>query len=112
TLAELLRNPDVTYNDLPTADRSLPVEVVDQVQIILKYAGYLKRQDDEVNKLKSLEHKHIPISFDYAHVPSLRNEARQKLTKIRPATLGQASRISGVSPADVSILMVWLKRGE
>jgi tRNA uridine 5-carboxymethylaminomethyl modification enzyme len=65
----------------------------------------------DIEKFKSLEVKQIPASFDYSTVPSLRNEARQKLTKIRPATLGQASRISGVSPADISILTVWLKRG-
>jgi tRNA uridine 5-carboxymethylaminomethyl modification enzyme len=64
-----------------------------------------------VGKIKALEEKQIPEMFDYADVPSLRNEARQKLAKIRPATLGQASRISGVSPSDIGILMVWLKRG-
>jgi tRNA uridine 5-carboxymethylaminomethyl modification enzyme len=81
-----------------------------QVEIAIKYQGYITRQEAEVGKIKALEEKQIPETFDYAGVPSLRNEARQKLIKIRPATLGQASRISGVSPSDIGILMVWLKR--
>jgi tRNA uridine 5-carboxymethylaminomethyl modification enzyme len=88
----------------------LSPDVITQVEIVIKYAGYISRQENEINKFKNLEEKQIPPSFDFATVPSLRMEARQKLTKIRPATLGQASRISGVSPADISILMVWLKR--
>jgi len=110
TLLELLRRPEVSYDTLPQKLASLDKDVKDQVEILVKYAGYIERQENEVNKLKSFEHKQIPNSFDYLSVPSLRNEARQKLLKIRPATLGQASRISGVSPADISILMVWLKR--
>jgi tRNA uridine 5-carboxymethylaminomethyl modification enzyme len=109
TLAQILRRPEVTYRDLPTA-QPLPDDVVQQVEIIVKYEGYIARQDAEVSKLKTFEEKQIPSTFDYSVVPSLRAEARQKLTKIRPGTLGQASRISGVSPADISILMVWLKR--
>ena len=110
TLAQLLRRPDITYDSLPDRDHRLPREVTDQVEILLTYAGYIDRQQNEIDKLASVESKRIPDTFDYALVPSLRNEARQKLSKIRPATLGQASRISGVSPADISILMVWLKR--
>jgi tRNA uridine 5-carboxymethylaminomethyl modification enzyme len=110
SLAQLLRRPDMTYSELPNRDDKLPFEITRQVEIELKYAGYIDRQQVEVEKLKNLEHKQIPSSFDYSGVPSLRFEARQKLSKIRPMTLGQASRISGVSPADLSILMVWLKR--
>jgi tRNA uridine 5-carboxymethylaminomethyl modification enzyme len=110
TLNQLLRRPEMTYRDLPSRDEALPTDVAEQVEIIVKYSGYIDRQQAEVEKFKNLEEKQIPGSFDYANVPSLRNEARQKLSKIRPATLGQASRISGVSPADISILMVWLKR--
>jgi tRNA uridine 5-carboxymethylaminomethyl modification enzyme len=88
----------------------LSAEVIQQVEIAIKYAGYIDRQQSDIEKFKGLEGKQIPESFDYSTVPSLRSEARQKLTKIRPATLGQASRISGVSPADISILTVWLKR--
>jgi tRNA uridine 5-carboxymethylaminomethyl modification enzyme len=84
--------------------------VVEQVEIAAKYAGYIARQENEVARFRNLEDKQIPKAFDYSSVPSLRNEARQKLSKIRPGTVGQASRISGVSPADISILMVWLRR--
>ncbi len=111
TMAQLLRRPETTYKALPSPNKELSDEVVEQVEIILKYAGYISRQENEIAKFKNLEDKQIPTGFDYATVPSLRNEARQKLVKIRPGTLGQASRISGVSPADISILMVWLKRG-
>jgi tRNA uridine 5-carboxymethylaminomethyl modification enzyme len=110
TLAQILRRPEIGHKDLPQPDHPLHSEVIHQVEILVKYAGYLDRQENEVSKLKSLEQKHIPIDFDYAKVPSLRKEARQKLSSVRPATMGQASRISGVSPADLSILLVWLKR--
>src|SRR5688572_8498665 len=100
----LLRRPEVSYKDLPSRDDSLPAEVTQQVEIEIKYAGYIDRQGVEVEKFKALESKQIPDTFDYATVPSLRTEARAKLQKIRPQTLGQASRISGVSPADIAIL--------
>jgi tRNA uridine 5-carboxymethylaminomethyl modification enzyme len=111
TLAQLLRQPGVKYKDVVSDNTSLSDTVISKLEITIKYAGYIARQENEVAKFKSLEDKQIPEAFDYATVPSLRSEARQKLGKIRPATLGQASRISGVSPADVGILMVWLKRG-
>jgi tRNA uridine 5-carboxymethylaminomethyl modification enzyme len=110
TLAQVLRRPEIAHKDLPQPDIPLHPDVIHQVEILVKYAGYLDRQENEVIKLKSLEQKHIPIDFDYTKVPSLRKEARQKLSSVRPATMGQASRISGVSPADLSILLVWLKR--
>jgi tRNA uridine 5-carboxymethylaminomethyl modification enzyme len=109
TLAQQLRRPEVSYKDIAHKS-TLSIEVSEQVEITMKYAGYITRQENEVSKCKSLEEKHIPTFFDYSGVPSLRPEARQKLTKIRPGTIGQASRISGVSPADISILLVWLKR--
>jgi tRNA uridine 5-carboxymethylaminomethyl modification enzyme len=109
-LEQMLRRPEICHKDLPGSNPNLPAEVVQQVEIAIKYAGYIDRQQSDIEKFKSLEGKQIPPLFDYSTVPSLRNEARQKLTKIRPATLGQASRISGVSPADISILTVWLKR--
>lgn len=111
TLAQVLRQPGVKYSDIIFSNICLSDEIIIKVEIAIKYAGYIARQENEVAKLKSLDDKQIPEGFDYAVVPSLRIEARQKLMKIRPATLGQASRISGVSPADVGILMVWLKRG-
>jgi tRNA uridine 5-carboxymethylaminomethyl modification enzyme len=110
TLLQILRRPEISYSNLSYANRSLSKEVVEQVEIAAKYAGYIARQENEVARFRNLEDKQIPESFDYSTVPSLRNEARQKLSKIRPGTVGQAARISGVSPADVSILMVWLKR--
>lgn len=110
SLAHLLRNPDTRHSDLLGGAENLSEDVINQVETIVKYQGYVDRQEAEVKKCKSLEDKQIPSGFDYSLVPSLRNEARQKLSKIQPTTLGQASRISGVSPADVSILMVWLKR--
>jgi tRNA uridine 5-carboxymethylaminomethyl modification enzyme len=112
TLTQLLRRPELTYGDLPAKNPELSEEVIQQVEIAVKYAGYIDRQEIEVARFKTLEDKQIPGTFDYDTVHSLRTEARQKLSKIRPATLGQASRISGVSPSDVGILMVWLKRGD
>jgi tRNA uridine 5-carboxymethylaminomethyl modification enzyme len=111
TLAQMLRRPEITYRDLPQPPTNLPLEVVQQVEICIKYEGYIDRQELEVAKFKQLEDKQIPDAFDYNTVHSLRTEARQKLNKIRPVTLGQASRISGVSPSDIGVLMVWLKRG-
>ncbi|MGD0261695.1 MAG: tRNA uridine-5-carboxymethylaminomethyl(34) synthesis enzyme MnmG [Verrucomicrobiota bacterium] len=111
TLAQLLRQPGVKYNSITSYNSSISDYVISKVEIAIKYAGYIARQENEVAKLKSLEDKQIPEGFDYRSVPSLRIEARQKFMKIRPATLGQASRISGVSPADIGILMIWLKRG-
>lgn len=96
---------------MPGARIDLPSEVVQQVEIALKYEGYIQRQEIEVERFKTLEDKQIPAWVDYETVHSLRKEARQKLGKIRPATIGQASRISGVTPSDISILLVSLKRG-
>ncbi|HEX4646617.1 MAG TPA: tRNA uridine-5-carboxymethylaminomethyl(34) synthesis enzyme MnmG, partial [Verrucomicrobiae bacterium] len=110
TLAQILRRPETNYRDLPAPNATLSVEVIQQIEIAIKYAGYIDRQEIEVERFKTLEDKNIPKSFNYDSVPSLRTEARQKLNKIRPATLGQAFRISGVSPSDIGILAVWLKR--
>ncbi len=111
SLAKILCRPEISYQDLPCKDSSLNSDVILQVEIAIKYAGYVERQETEVSRLKNLENKIIPESFDFGTVPSLRLEARQKLAKIRPRTVGQAGRISGVSPSDISILLVWLKRG-
>ena len=110
SLAKILSRPEMVYASLPNKDESLSEEITQQVEIAIKYAGYIDRQELEVGKLKKLEDKIIPATFDYSTVPSLGHEARQKLNQIRPATIGQAGRISGVSPADVSILLVMLKR--
>jgi tRNA uridine 5-carboxymethylaminomethyl modification enzyme len=110
SLAKILSRPTVKYSELPERDETLTSEITQQVEIAVKYAGYVQRQETEVARVKNLEEKNIPPAFDFSTVPSLRLEARQKLAKIRPLTIGQAGRISGVSPADVSILLVWLKR--
>jgi tRNA uridine 5-carboxymethylaminomethyl modification enzyme len=110
SLEKILSRPEMDYNNLPKRDETLSEEVVQQVEIAVKYSGYIERQAAEIQKFKNLEEKMIPEAFDFSTVPSLRLEARQKLSKIRPATLGQAARISGVSPADISILLVCLKR--
>jgi tRNA uridine 5-carboxymethylaminomethyl modification enzyme len=111
SLAKILCRPEMSYQDLPSKNLALDAEIVRQVEISIKYAGYVDRQEIEVVRMKNLEDKIIPEAFDFSTVPSLRLEARQKLAKIRPRTIGQAGRISGVSPADVSILLIWLKRG-
>jgi tRNA uridine 5-carboxymethylaminomethyl modification enzyme len=110
SLAKILSRPETAYQDLPNRDESLSQEVIEQVEIAIKYAGYVERQELEIEKFKKLEDKQIPGAFDFTTVPGLRLEARQKLAKIRPVTIGQAARISGVSPADIGILMVCLKR--
>ena len=110
SLAKILSRPEKAYKNLPNRNGALSDEIIQQVEIAVKYAGYIERQEFEVGKFKTLEDKTIPDAFDFLTVPSLRLEARQKLCKIRPGTIGQAARISGVSPADISILMVCLKR--
>jgi tRNA uridine 5-carboxymethylaminomethyl modification enzyme len=109
-LSDLLKRPEVNYEQLPGPKPALSIEVVQQVEIAIKYEGYIQRQEAEIAKFRSLEDKRIPPAFNYERISSLRSEARQKLCRIRPATLGQASRISGVSPSEIGILGVWLKR--
>lgn len=111
SLAKLLRRPEMSYADLPGRDDALPPEVIEQVEIALKYDGYIQRQEAEVERFRSMEDKQIPAWLDFGTLKNIKPEARQKLAKIRPKTLGQASRISGVSPADISVLMVAMKRG-
>ena len=109
-LSDLLKRPEVEYRTLPGLRTDLPDEVTLQVQITLKYAGYIDRQEAEVERLRLWENQGIPATLDYGQVPSLRIEARSKLQSIRPTSLGQAGRISGVTPADVSVLSLFLKR--
>jgi tRNA uridine 5-carboxymethylaminomethyl modification enzyme len=100
----------MTYATLPSRNPSLTEEIALQVEIAVKYEGYIARQLAEVNRLKVMEDSKIPDGFVYAAVNGLRTEARLKLEKIRPSTLGQAGRISGVGPADLGILMIELRR--
>ena len=111
TLAELIRRPELSYEALAEIDeerKALPAGVIEQVNINIKYDGYIKRQQRQVEQFKKLENKKIPEEINYHEIQSLRIEAKQKLNAIRPASIGQVSRISGVSPADVSVLLVYL----
>lgn len=113
TLAELIRRPELTYDMLAEIDLDRPqlsAEVTEQVNIYIKYDGYLQRQLKQVEQFKKLEARKIPADIDYDAVPSLRIEARQKLKQYQPMSIGQASRLAGVSPADVSVLLVYLEK--
>ena len=112
-LADLLRRPQVTYEDLAPFDAQrpeLPSSITDEVEIQLKYAGYLTRQEKQVAEFKKEEARLLPEDLDYTAIQGLRLEARQKLQEIRPVSLGQAGRISGVSPADIAVLMIYLEQ--
>ena len=112
TIAELIRRPELNYKVLAPIDKErpeLPEDVCEQVEINIKYAGYIRRQMKQVEQFKKLEQKKLPEDIDYEDVGSLRIEARQKLEAYRPVSIGQASRISGVSPADISVLLVYLE---
>lgn len=113
TLAELIRRPELSYEDLAEIDPERPElkhDVIEQVNISIKYDGYIKRQMKQVKEFKKLENKKLPEHFDYDQVNSLRIEAKQKLNLYQPVSVGQASRISGVSPADISVLLVYLEQ--
>ena len=113
TMAELIRRPELNYEALAPVDPNRPeldCDVVEQVNINIKYDGYIKRQQRQVEQFKKLESKLIPEEINYDEIQSLRIEAKQKLNEMRPSSIGQASRISGVSPADVSVLLVYLER--
>ena len=111
SLADLLRRPPIHYDQLQAIDLNrpeLPRSVVLTVEINIKYAGYVNKQLSEVDRQRKLEQKLLPENIDYAELKGLRLEAAQKLNKIRPRTIGQASRISGVNPADISVLLIYL----
>ena len=113
SIKELIRRPELNYMALAPIDPerpALPEDVQEQVNINIKYEGYIRRQMSQVKQFKKMEKKRIPEDIDYEDVGSLRIEARQKLSKIRPASIGQASRISGVSPADISVLLIYLEQ--
>ena len=113
TLADLIRRPELDYDKLKDIDADrpdLPEEVTEQVNILIKYEGYITRQVKQVDKFKRLEKKKLPQHFDYNEISGLRIEAQQKLNEFQPLSIGQASRISGVTPADVSVLLVYLEQ--
>ena len=111
SLEQLLKRNDFTHAKLPQPSGGVSPEVAEQVEITVKYAGYIERQETEIEKFQKMESRQIPIWLDYDRISGLRNESRQKLKEIQPATLGLASRISGINPTDISLLMVWIKRG-
>jgi tRNA uridine 5-carboxymethylaminomethyl modification enzyme len=109
----MLRRPDMTWETVAARHEplaSIPTDVGRLAEIRAKYAGYIARQDKAIERFAQLEHKLIPTTLDYANVTGLRNEARQKLSKFTPRSLGQALRISGITPADVTVLAVHLSR--
>ncbi|NMB30029.1 MAG: tRNA uridine-5-carboxymethylaminomethyl(34) synthesis enzyme MnmG, partial [Clostridiales bacterium] len=110
-LAELLKRPQITYEGLRPFDkerRQLGREITDQIEIAIKYEGYIAKQLAQVEQMRRFERRRLPDDIDYMSIAGLRIEAREKLTKHRPLNVGQASRISGVSPADISVLVIWL----
>ena len=114
-LADLLRRPQVTYDDIAPFDEkrpALPRAVTDEVEIQLKYAGYLARQQKQVEEFRKEESRLLPENIDYNAIAGLRLEAREKLLEIRPVSIGQAGRISGVSPADIAVLLIWLEQNK
>ena len=113
TLAELIKRPELSYQILAPVDKHRPElreDIKEQVNINLKYEGYIERQLRQVEHFKKLENKLIPDSIDYLEIKGLRKEAMQKLDKFKPRSIGQASRISGVSPADISVLLVYIEQ--
>ena len=113
SMYELLRRPEVSYDDLKEIDKNRPEVdkvVIRQIEIQIKYEGYIKKQFKQIDQFKRMEYKNIPKNIEYEEVKGLRIEAKQKLSKIRPDSLGQASRISGVSPADVNVLVIYLEQ--
>ncbi len=111
-LSDALKRPEITYEALKAIDEGRPIlpdSVCEEAEIRLKYDGYIKRQEQQAEQVKKMENRLLPENFDYSGIHGLRLEARQKLNKIQPKSLGQASRISGVSPSDISVLIVWLE---
>ena len=114
-LADLLRRPQVTYEDIAPFDPErpeLPESVTQEVEIQVKYAGYLARQEKQVAEFRKEESRLLPQDLDYSAIAGLRLEARDKLSDMRPVSIGQASRISGVSPADIAVLLIWLEQNK
>ena len=112
-MADLLKRTEIKYKDLKEIDKNMPElseEEAQEVEIQIKYEGYIKLEEAQVEKFKKLEKKKLPERINYEEIKGLRLEARQKLNKIKPESVGQASRISGVSPADISVLLIYLEQ--
>ncbi|MDW8344168.1 MAG: FAD-dependent oxidoreductase, partial [Verrucomicrobiae bacterium] len=110
TYAEILRRPEISYDQLEIARRDLPADVKTQVEVQIKYEGYIARDLEQIERFKKLETKQIPPWINYDEIIALRFESREKLKRYRPDSIGQASRIPGVTPADIAVLLVWLKK--
>ncbi|MBQ4155999.1 MAG: tRNA uridine-5-carboxymethylaminomethyl(34) synthesis enzyme MnmG, partial [Clostridia bacterium] len=113
-LCDLIKRPQLDYEKLEKIDITrpeIPRDVLISAQTEIKYDGYIKRQNSAIKEVKRLENKHLPEDIDYNEIKGLRLEAREKLSKIKPKNIGQASRVSGVSPADISVLLIWLEKG-
>lgn len=114
-LIDLLKRPQISYKDLEPFDQNRPMlrsDICEEVEVMIKYEGYIKRQQSQINEAKRLEQKELPTDFDYKNIKGLRIEAIEKLNRIKPENIGRASRISGVSPADISVLLIWLEHNQ
>jgi len=112
-LAALLKRPEIEYRDLekiPVKHPPLEEEIKEEVEIQIKYEGYIKKQASQVKKFEKIEHMRIPLDIDYSKIKGLAVEAMQKLEEIKPLSIGQASRISGVNPADISVLLIYMEQ--
>src|SRR5699024_6692365 len=112
---ELLRRPEMDYQailDILEEEHQIPADVEEQVEIQTKYEGYINKSLQQVEKVKRMEQKKIPHDLDYSKIDSLASEAREKLAEVKPLNIAQASRISGVNPADISILLIYLEQGK
>jgi tRNA uridine 5-carboxymethylaminomethyl modification enzyme len=110
SLDAFLRRPEVHYSTLPDADPSLAADVAEQVELQIKYEGYIQREERQASRARDMEAVRLPPELDYWSIRALRHETREKLSRIRPDTLGQAARISGVNPADIAVLSVYLRK--
>ena len=113
SLYNLLKRPQINYNclvDLDVERPNLEKEFFEQIETEIKYEGYIKKQNNQINEMRRLEVKKLPLDLEYSNIHGLRLEAIEKLNKVKPENIGQASRISGVSPADISVLLIWLSK--
>lgn len=114
-LIDLIKRPQLDYKSLESIDTGRPAldpNIFEQVEVEIKYEGYIAKQLKQVEQMRRLENRHLPENFDYRTIKGLRLEAQEKLNKIKPLSIGQASRISGVSPADISVLLIWLAQNK
>ena len=112
---DLMRRPEIDYSfitQFAPADKEIPNDVIEQIEIQAKYSGYIEKSLQQVDRMKKMEEKNIPENIDYDAISGLKEEAKLRLKEVRPLSVGQASRISGVNPADISILLVYIEQGK